>query len=319
MKRIWMLLLAALMVVTMAACGEDEPVTIIPTEPDEPEETTADLGKLVVLFTGGLEGVYARDERQGAVGYAGLAAYADVLEDDDAQIVLIDGGCSADPQAPDGFWEIVDACGYDIWVPGATELSAGVDCLKTRAEEWKNCTFLSCNLIDRSGSTTVFEPYTLVEVGSVQVGFVGVTAPGALTAADKQKYDILGSGDGQTLSDVVQQAIDSAANAGAAYVVVVGNLGTAPENTPMTTVEVISGITGMAAWLDCGSGAVLDGDIVADKDDFEIPVCAPGEAFRYVGQVVLDLNDGSAAVDLLTEFEKEDRAVKLLIDELDEG
>lgn len=315
MKRFLLLLLAALMILAVTGCDGDEPVISLPTEPDAPTEITADLGEVTFLFTGGLEGVYARDDVQGAVGYAALAAYADSLCED-GQVILIDGGASVDPQGSDRLWEIVDNCDYDIRVPGATEFASGVENLLDRTHDVKDCVFISCNLMNLSTHSTVFRPYVVIDLGEIKVGFVGVTKPGVLPDMDAQNYSILGLDDKQSLYDAVQRAVDDAEDAGADYVVVVGNLGTAPDDSPCTTVEVISNITGMVAWLDCGSGAVLDGDIVTDKDDFEIPICAPGSAFRYVGQIVLDLNDGTALVNLLTEFVEEDRAVSTLINEL---
>ena len=123
--------------------------------------------------------------------------------------------------------------------------------------------------------------------------------------------------DAQLLRDTVQQAVDAAADAGAEYVIVVGNLGTDPDDSPCTTAEAIAGITGFSAWLDCGSGAVLDGDTVTDKDDFEIPICAPGADFGYVGQIRLDLNTGAVQVKLVTEIENEDRTIRNLIQKLE--
>lgn len=311
MKRIMMLFLAAAMLLSLAACGEDAPEVVLPTEPEETEGPAPVLGELVILFTGGLEGVYAKDDTVGAVGYPALAAYADGLKEEYETVILIDGGDSVDAKAPEKLWDVVDACAYDIRVPGAAELSGSVEKLKDLAD---NRHYISCNLMDLTENVTVFEPYVLVEAQEATVGFVGVTKPAALK---DRNYGILGLEDPQLLRDAVQGAVDAAADAGADYVIVVGNLGTDPEDSPCTTAEVIAGITGFAAWLDCGSGAVLDGDTVADKDDFEIPVCAPGSRFGYVGQLKLDLNTGAAQVKLLTDLEKEDRTVLNLVNKLD--
>lgn len=318
MKRISSFLITVLLLFFLTACDREASVVLMPTEPEKTEGITADLGEVVILFTGGLEGEFARDTAQGALGYAALKAYADGLKEEDKQVILIDGGCALDVPGKDGLWDIVDACGYDLRIPGIVELASGVDALVDRSGDLRNGSYISCNLINLSDQTTVFEPYALVELDGIQVGVVGVTDPGALSSRESEKYGLLGSDDEQALYEAVQKAVDDAADAGASYVIVAGNLGTAVGDSPYTTVEVISGITGMAAWLDCGSGSVLDGDTVTDKDDFEIPVCAPGYGFRYVGQVVLNLNDGTADVKLITELTEEDRTVQTLIDELKE-
>lgn len=319
MKKIWMILIALLFAFSLAACEQEATVVQIPTEPDETETAAEDFGELVILFTGGLEGVYDRDEAQGSLGYAALRAYVKSLEAENRQVLLIDGGCSVDVPGDDGVWDVVNACGYDLRVPGIVELASGVDALVDRTEELTACTYLSCNLIRLADQSTVFEPYALVELDGIQVGVVGVTDPQALTTQDADSYGILGSDDKLALYEAVQKAVDDASDAGAAYVIVVGNLGTAVGDSPLTTVEVISDITGMAVWLDCGSGSVLDGDTVRDQDDFEIPVCAPGHDFRYIGQVTLNLNDGSAEVELITDLEAEDRTVQNLVQKLNDA
>lgn len=317
MKRILILLVTAFMLLSLTACDGNEPISSIPTDGNQITVPAVKEGILTVLFTGGLDGVYAKNDTDGAVGYAALAAFVDQLEDDGHAVVLIDGGNSCSSENTDKFWKIVNACSYDIRIPGAMELSSGVDAFMNRAESLNNCSWISCNLVDLESNTTVFDPYVLLDVGNVKVGFVGVTQPQALVDTDLHRYGLIGQEGGQALRDVVQEAVDQAAKAGADSVVVVGNLGTALEDTPWTTVEVISGITGMDAWLDCGSGAVLDGDTVVDKDEFEIPLCAPGSGFKYIGRMELNLNDGTTNVKLLTELEKEDRTVRKQIEDYD--
>ena len=313
MKRMIALLLAAWMIFSLAACSQEPSSTVgQPTELDETKGEMPQLGELKILFTGGLDGVYAGNKTAGAVGYAALAAYAEELRGEGAEVVLIDGGSALKPNAPKELWDVIDVCMYDIRVPGELELSGSVKNLTELAQDRG---YISCNLMDLTDNTTVFDPYVLVEVEGATVGFVGVTKPISL---GKKSYAVLGLDDGQLLRDTVQQAVDAAADAGADYVIVVGNLGTDPEDSPCTTPEVIAGITGFVAWLDCGSGAVLDGDTVADKDDFEIPLCAPGSGFSHVGKITLDLNTGAAQVKLQTEFDDEDRSVLNLIDKMEE-
>ena len=316
MRRIIVLLLAAVICVSFAGCGSDSGEVFFPTEPEETKGTPPDRGEMVILFTGGLEGVYAREETQGILGYAALAAYDDQLAEEDHKLILVDGGHSVASNADDGLWDIVDSCSYDLRVPGALEPSTGVQRLVNRADDLKTGTYVSCNLMDLKGDTTVFDPYVILEVGEVKVGFVGVTQPQSLKPMDRNRYALIGEENGQALYDVVQQAVDDAANAGAEFVIVVSNLGTDPEDTPCTAAEVMANTTGFCVWLDSGSDSVLDGDTVTDKDDFEIPVCAPGSRFYYLGQITLNLNDGTAKVELVTDLEEENRTVYNMIQKL---
>lgn len=313
MRKLWNLLILALaLCLLLAACGEETPAPVY-TDPTESTDAMDDLGKLVILFTGDLENIFARDAVQGHMGYAALKAYRDQLEDEGKTVVLVDGGNAIRNEDAGMIQEgkkladLIADVGYDIRVPGAGELTYGLDGFKTLAKRMADCTYISCDLTDGSGEA-VHAAYEIVKCGEVSVGFVGITAPAAaeVTGSAKDFYA------------AVQDAIDSANDAGAEYVIAVGNLGTDPENSPWTSAEVIANTTGLAAFLDCGYGAVLEGNTVRDLDNYEVPLCAPGSEFTYVGQVTLDLNDGKAEIALLTELEKENRSIASLATELQE-
>ena len=313
MKRIRNLLIFVLAAcLLLAACGEETPAPVY-TDPPEDTDAMGDLGQLVILFTGDLENIFARDDIQGRLGYAALKAYREQLEDEGETVVLVDGGNAIMNQRAGMIQEgkkladLIADVGYDIRVPGAGELTYGLDGFKTLAKRMEDCTYISCDLTDDSGEA-VYAAYEIVKCGEVSVGFVGITAPATAEITDSAK----------NFYAAVQDAIDSANDAGAEYVIAVGNLGTDPENSPWTSAEVIANTTGLSAFLDCGYGAVLEGSTVRDLDNYEVPLCAPGSEFSYVGQVTLDLNNGKAEITLLTELEKENRSIASQATELQE-
>ncbi len=274
----------ALSMVLLGCAQEAETLTTVPTDPEETVQSL-DRGSVTLLFTGGLNNVFARDPAQGQIGYAALGAYRDGLEAEGHQVLLFDGGNSlGDHPDQEAIRDIQEGTGYDLLVPGELELAMGLE----------DGTYISC--------TRELEPYVLFEYENAIVGVVGVSTGTDLV--------------GQELWDRVQQSIDGAADAGADYVIVVSNLGTDPASSPNTAVEVIRATTGMAAWLECGSGSVLEGETVTDKDDFEIPVCAVGSGFEYLGQVTLDLNAGTVTVELVRDLEEEKASLKTKADDL---
>ncbi len=279
-------ILFLLLCVFLFGCGTEQsnPVTN-PTEPEE-TKTAVDQGQVIILFTGRLGNVFARDEAQGQLGYAALAAFREELEAEHPVLLVDGGGSLGGTEWEEDLLEIQDAVGYDVLVPGMLEMDRTLE-----------APYISCNLPD-SG----LMPYEIFEVGEKRVAFVGISA-GQIQ-------------NGQDLYDAVQQAIDDAAHEGADYVIAVSNLGTDPEDSPCTAVEVMTHTTGLVAWLECGSGSVIEGTLVTDKDDFEIPVCAVGSDFCYVGQVTLDLNQGQVKVALIQELTKESNSVKLLAEDL---
>lgn len=298
-KSLSLLLLIAVLCLCFAGCGND---TVEPVQTTLPEETDPPVieGELVILFTGSNNSVFQSDDGPGHIGYAALTAYREQLEKEGYTVVLIDGGDAynaGDEYAPD-LQEIIDAAGYDIRVPGDQELAQGVDRF-LELTELSDAAYIDCDL---SGDAQL-DAYTIVECGEFSVGFVGITAP---------EEDV----DPTEFYDTFQQAIDDAADAGADYVVAVGHLGTDPGDSPWTSTEVIANTTGLCAFLDCHSGGLLDGDIVTDMDDFEIPVCAVGSDFCYVGRIDLDLGAGTVEVEILEDFEDEDSQVKALAEDL---
>ena len=297
-----LLILALALCLLLTACGGDTPA---PVQTDPTEETLApkDQGQVTILFTGNARNVFEKDELPGEIGYAALAAYREELEENGHRVILVDGGSAMAAEGAgsirDGktLAELIGSVGYDIRVVGESERTYGVEAFLDLTDKIKDCTYLSCNLMDADGQP-VFASYAVVECGDMQVGFVGITAPrGAGEGAGKDEFYA-----------AIQDAIDAASHGGADYVIAVGNLGTDPADSPWTCAEVIANTTGLTAFLDAG-GSVLKGQTVTDLDNYEIPVCGVGSEFHYVGQITLDLNDGTVKVALVTELEDENSSV----------
>lgn len=306
-----LLILALVACLLLCACGGEE--TLVPTDPTEETGAAKDLGAVTILFTGNIQNIFEKNETRGEIGYAALAAYRDALEDDGWQVILVDGGNTMTNEGAGAvrkgrtLAELIGAVGYDVRVVGETELTYGVADFQKLTDRMEDSAYLSCNLED-SAATAVFDAYAVVECGDVKVGFVGITTPHAADTLNDKSYGFCQGTSKDDFFAAVQDAIDAASDAGAEYVIAVGALGTDPLDSPWTCAEIIANTTGLSAFLDCGGG-VLEGETVTDLDNYEIPVCAVGAEFNYVGEIILNLNDGTAEVELLTELDKESSAV----------
>ncbi|MBN1883791.1 MAG: hypothetical protein JW885_16635 [Deltaproteobacteria bacterium] len=84
-----------------------------------------------------------------------------------------------------GFFEM----GYDVVNVGPNDLAAGLDFLTALQHEY-SLPLVSANLLSADTFMPAFEPYTIVEIGGVSVGFIGVMGEGASGAHDFDTFII---------------------------------------------------------------------------------------------------------------------------------
>ena len=333
MKRICSFIVLVVFCFSFVACNQNEVVHV--DETTIPVTTVSDTtdSHLIVLFTNDTHAAYQRDDEQGQLGYAALAAYANALEQEGKTVVLIDGGDAIQGEAvatlSKGAYivDLMNDAGYLMSVPGNHEFDFGMDVFLDLAENQADYSYVSCNFVDLKTGNTVFEPYILKSFGSKLVAFVGISTPETYTKSTPEYFKDESGGyiygfcegdDGQELYDRVQKAIDDAVKEGADYVIGVGHLGTDPSSTPWTSVEVIANTTGFAAFLDAHSHSLIDGKTVKDKDDNDVVLCSAGSKFTAVGEITLDLNTGIASAKLITELKEDDEDVLELTQEITE-
>ena len=195
-------------------------------------------------------------------GYAGLCRVREVLEEKGYTTLLVDDGDAIQGE-PVGTMtkgeiplELMNAMGYDAAIPGNHEFDYGMDRFLELTKLAK-FPYISCNF-NKEGEL-VFEPYVIKEAAGKKIAFVGVTTPKTLVSSTP-KYFMNDEGEfvygffqdttGEGVYNAVQTAVDSARDAGADYVVVLGHMGNEAECAPWTYADVISHTTGIDAFLD---------------------------------------------------------------------
>ena len=193
----------------------------------------ADSAPVVILCT--------NDVHTATDGYAVVAACRDQMEQryGAGRVTLVDAG-DAIQGGPIGtltngssLVDIMNHVGYDYAVPGNHEFDYGMDVFLDLAQNRAQYTYLSCNFLGQTGDA-VLSPYALEDYGDVQVAYLGISTPETLTKSNPTHfqddggsylYSFCEGGGGQELYQAVQQAVDSARDDGADYVVALAHLG----------------------------------------------------------------------------------------------
>lgn len=277
------------------------------------ENTTADTGDIVVLFTNDIH--CTSDD---GMAYAAIAGYKAQMEGayGAGNVTLVDNGDAIQGgilgTLSDGEWivDIMNEVGYDLAIPGNHEFDFGMDQFLDIAENQADYTYLSSNFVDADGDT-VLDPYTIISYGAsgdADVAYVGISTPETLSKStpaffqDENGNYIYGfcqDDNGQELYDRVQTTVDDARAHGADYVVALAHLGEDAQSSPWMSTEVIANTTGIDAVLDGHSHTVEPEKIVENADGEDVVLAQTGTKAESIGQLTIDPDTGDMTTQLV--------------------
>ena len=262
--------------------------------------------------------------------YAGVAAYAREMEGQygENRVTLVDAG-DAVQGGPIGtltrgeyLVDIMNQVGYDIFTPGHHEFDYQIPRLLELTEQLDART-ISSNFVDLSTGESVFAPYTVLDYGDVQVGYVGVTTPESFTKSTPAYFqDESGSyiygfcegNGGQDLYDNVQASVDAARAEGADYVVAVAHLGVEETSAPWRSTDVIANTTGIDVMIDGHSHSTIDGQEVANAEGEAVLLNQTGTKLAALGKIVIDPDTGDITAELVTDYAGRDADTQAFLD-----
>lgn len=284
---------------------------------------------IIVLYTNDIHCAIEQREDDGtyeAMGFAGLAALkAELAELTAYDITLVDAGDAIQGEVlgtlSDGAYliEMMNLVGYDVAIPGNHEFDYSMDVFLDYAENYLDCGYISANFIDLTTDTTVFDAYEIISYGEVDVAFVGITTPEALTKsaptnfqddAGNYIYSFAQGDEGEELYTAVQAAIDAAVAQGADYVIALGHCGVDAESQPWTSIDIIENVSGLDVFLDGHSHSVMAGDWVTDEAGNDVLLTSTGTKFENVGMLTIGA-DGTLTTTLVSaaDYTTQDTAV----------
>ena len=265
MRKVLALLLSVVMTLTLLVSS---------AWADEPKPLD---GKTVILHTNDVHGSIEL--------YAKVAAMKDDYKAQGAQVILADAGDYSQGtvyvsvnKGKDAV-TMMNAAGYDVATIGNHEFDYGYAQLKSNLN---SAAFdVVCANVLQDGSP-VFDAYTMINKGGVQVAFVGVETPEAQTKANPALIQGLTFLAGDEMYAAVQDQVNAARTAGADIVIVLAHLGVDSSSEPNTSYDLYKKVNGIDFIIDGHSHTVMIKGPNGEK------IQSTGTALANVGAVIID-------------------------------
>ena len=241
---------------------------------DEPKPLD---GKTVILHTNDVHGSIEL--------YAKVAAMKGDYEAQGAQVILADAGDYSQGtvyvsvnKGKDAV-TMMNAAGYDVATIGNHEFDYGYAQLKSNLNSagFK----VVCANVLQDGSP-VFDAYTKINKGGVQVAFVGLETPEAQTKANPALIQGLTFLAGDEMYAAVQTQVDAARTAGADIVIVLTHLGVDSSSEPNTSYDLYKKVNDIDFIIDGHSHTVMT------KGPEGEPIQSTGTALNNIGVITID-------------------------------
>ena len=265
MRKVLALLLSVVMTLTLLVSS---------AWADEPKPLD---GKTVILHTNDVHGSIEL--------YAKVAAMKDDYEARGAQVILADAGDYSQGtvyvsvnKGKDAV-TMMNAAGYDVATIGNHEFDYGYAQLKSNLD---SAVFkVVCANVLQDGSP-VFDAYTMINKGGVQVAFVGLETPEAQTKANPALIQGLTFLAGDEMYAAVQTQVDAARTDGADIVIVLTHLGVDSSSEPNTSYDLYKKVNGIDFIIDGHSHTVMT------KGPEGEPIQSTGTALNNIGVITID-------------------------------
>ena len=265
MRKVLALLLSVVMTLTLLVSS---------AWADEPKPLD---GKTVILHTNDVHGSIEL--------YAKVAAMKGDYEARGAQVILADAGDYSQGtvyvsvnKGKDAV-TMMNAAGYDVATIGNHEFDYGYAQLKSNLNSagFK----VVCANVLQDGSP-VFDAYTMINKGGVQVAFVGLETPEAQTKANPALIQGLTFLAGDEMYAAVQTQVDAARTAGADIVIVLTHLGVDSSSEPNTSYDLYKKVKDIDFIIDGHSHTVMT------KGPEGEPIQSTGTALNNIGVITID-------------------------------
>lgn len=279
-KKLLPLLLAVVMVFSLAACGEKKPEKGTDATATEP---------VVILHTNDVHGAID--------GYAKVAALAQQYEADGAYVLILDAGdySQGDPavslsQGATAV-ELMNMVGYDAAALGNHEFDYGFEALKKNMES-AQFPVLAAN-VKYNGELAFDDAAVFTTPGGTKIGVFGLDTPETATKAHPGKIQGVTFAGGEELYQIAQDmATMLREDEGCNYVICIGHLGIDDETaaTANRSIDLLEKVTGIDVFID-GHSHSTEEEIAektnADRKVGETILTSTGTKLENIGVVTI--------------------------------
>lgn len=330
MKKFLALLLAVVMVLSLTACGKKaEPAPTeapapAPTEAPAPAAPVVEKEDVVILFT---NDVHCGIEEN--IGYAGLAAYRNMMLKQTPNVLLVDAGDWSDGDTigtvSKGLYlaDIMNAVGYDYITLGNHEFGSLAD--TTARMEALDAKILVTNLEYLGTGETYLKnstKYEIVEIGGKKIALLGIVTPETITKAepglfmdgDEWVYTFHHQSEAEFYG-YIESVVAEVTKAGADYVIALAHMGDDPASAPWTSTELAANVKGIDAILDGHSHSTVPCRIVNDPNGDPVFIGSTGTKLTNIGQLTITA-DGLISIGLVTDYTEKDPDIQAFIDNI---
>lgn len=206
---------------------------------------------------------------------------------------------------------------YDASAIGNHEFDYGME----RLNELVNSStypYLCCNFVYKDTNTSVFTPYTMINIDSIKIAFIGITTPELMTTTnpatflsnDEVLYDVI---QGEDLYNTLNYYTKLLKSEGADYIIGLSHVGL-DNSLKQNSVDIINNTSYFDAIIDGHSHTEMECEYVLDKDHKEVLLTQTGEYFNKVG--LLTITNNSISSKLISSFDKENSDIEALTSKL---
>ena len=250
------------------------------------------------------------------IGYDGLYLYKKELKTKYKHVLLVDagdhiqGGAIGLLSKGGDIINITNYLEYDAVTIGNHEFDYKVEQLFNLSKLIKGG-YICCNFLLRKNHSNKFEPYKIVNVSDISIGFIGVVTPLTLTKSYLHNlvddegnliYDFLTEREGHELYETVQKYINELRDEKKVnYVILLCHLGYGGDALEQyTSPALLRNIRGVDAIIDAHTHLSYNSTF-PDKDNKQIYITQTGSKLNMVGKLTIKPN-GTITSELIEEI-----------------